>query len=135
MSEIKVKLSLCLTKHHTMKAYWGVEAALRPGRFIPRERALGTHWKGGWVGPSLRRESNLELHIDLVYIHRQIQEVSSASSLVTLILQVPGLSILPLFFFFCTSSPELGYYLKTGHDHFFLHTFHFSIHNHYHIRR
>jgi hypothetical protein len=24
--EVKVKLSLCLTKHHTMKAYWGVEA-------------------------------------------------------------------------------------------------------------
>jgi hypothetical protein len=22
---IKVKLSLCLTKHHAMKAYWGVE--------------------------------------------------------------------------------------------------------------
>jgi hypothetical protein len=21
----KVKLSLCLTKHHTMKTYWGVE--------------------------------------------------------------------------------------------------------------
>jgi hypothetical protein len=24
----------------------------RPGRFTPRERATGTHWKGGWVGPS-----------------------------------------------------------------------------------
>jgi len=23
--KIKIKLSLCLTKHHTMKAYWGVE--------------------------------------------------------------------------------------------------------------
>jgi hypothetical protein len=23
----------------------------RPGRFTPRERALGTHWIGGWVGP------------------------------------------------------------------------------------
>jgi hypothetical protein len=22
-----------------------------PGRFTPRERALGTHWIGGWVGP------------------------------------------------------------------------------------
>jgi hypothetical protein len=43
----------------------------RPGRFIPREKAPGTHWIGGWVGPravldaavkkkifSLRRESN-----------------------------------------------------------------------------
>jgi hypothetical protein len=23
----------------------------RPGRFTPRERAPGTHWIGGWVGP------------------------------------------------------------------------------------
>jgi len=23
----------------------------RPGRFTPRERAFGTHWIGGWVGP------------------------------------------------------------------------------------
>jgi hypothetical protein len=25
--------------------------ASRPGRFIPRERAPGTQWIGGWVGP------------------------------------------------------------------------------------
>jgi len=25
MVKVKVKLSLCLTKHHTMKTYWGVE--------------------------------------------------------------------------------------------------------------
>jgi hypothetical protein len=23
----------------------------RPGRFTPEERAPGTHWIGGWVGP------------------------------------------------------------------------------------
>jgi len=23
--KVKVKLSLCLTKHHAMKTYWGVE--------------------------------------------------------------------------------------------------------------
>jgi len=23
----------------------------RPGHFTPRERELGTHWIGGWVGP------------------------------------------------------------------------------------
>jgi hypothetical protein len=50
-----------------MKAYWGMEVQLhafltsaldegewsasRPGRFTPRERALGTHWIGGWLGP------------------------------------------------------------------------------------
>jgi hypothetical protein len=69
-----------------MKTYWGCGgviprildlgtrrecSASRPGRFIPRERAPGTHWIGGWVGPravldtvvkrkipSLFRESN-----------------------------------------------------------------------------
>jgi hypothetical protein len=29
----------------------GVWSAVRPGRFIPWERAPGTHWIGGWVGP------------------------------------------------------------------------------------
>jgi hypothetical protein len=24
--KVKIHLSLCLTKHHTMKTYWGVEA-------------------------------------------------------------------------------------------------------------
>jgi len=28
------------------------ESTSRPGRFTPRERAPGTHWKRGWVGPS-----------------------------------------------------------------------------------
>jgi hypothetical protein len=27
----------------------GEWSASRPGRFTPRERALGTHWIGGWV--------------------------------------------------------------------------------------
>jgi hypothetical protein len=48
----------------------GEWSASRPSRFIPRERAPGTHWIGGWVGhravvdavvkrkfPSPRRES------------------------------------------------------------------------------
>jgi hypothetical protein len=26
-------------------------SASRPGRFIPRDRAPGIHWIGGWVGP------------------------------------------------------------------------------------
>jgi hypothetical protein len=29
----------------------GEWSASRPGRFIPRERAPGTHWTGRWVGP------------------------------------------------------------------------------------
>jgi hypothetical protein len=56
-----------LAEHHAMKAYWGVEvylhvfltsvpdggewSASRPGRFTPGEKAAGTHWIGGWVGP------------------------------------------------------------------------------------
>jgi hypothetical protein len=29
----------------------GEWSASRPARFTPRERAPGTHWIGGWVGP------------------------------------------------------------------------------------
>jgi hypothetical protein len=87
LKKVKVRLSLCLTKHHSIKAYWWMEvylhaflalaldggewSASRPSRFTPRERAPGTHWIGGWVGPrtvldavvkrkipSLHRESN-----------------------------------------------------------------------------
>jgi hypothetical protein len=48
----------------------GEFSASRTGRFTPRERAPGTHWIGGWVGPrdvldpvvrkipSSRRDSN-----------------------------------------------------------------------------
>jgi hypothetical protein len=78
---------LNLTKHHAMKTYWEVEVqrhafltstleggewtASHPGRLTPGERASGTPWVGGWVGPragldavekrkisSPRRESN-----------------------------------------------------------------------------
>jgi hypothetical protein len=66
LSLLKVKLSLCLTKHHTVKTYWwsggiGLRilclgtrmrwSATRHGRFTPRERALGSHWIRGRVGP------------------------------------------------------------------------------------
>jgi hypothetical protein len=37
--KVKVKLSLCLTKHHAMKAYWGVEVYLHS--FFD----LGTRWR------------------------------------------------------------------------------------------
>jgi hypothetical protein len=30
---------------------WGEWSASRPCRFTPKERAPGTHWIGGWVGP------------------------------------------------------------------------------------
>jgi hypothetical protein len=30
----------------------GERSASRPGRFIPGERAHGTHWIGGWVDPT-----------------------------------------------------------------------------------
>jgi hypothetical protein len=61
-----VKLSLCFLLS-TRKGYWGSRritprildlgsrwkwvVSFTPGRFIPRERALGTHWIGGRVGP------------------------------------------------------------------------------------
>jgi hypothetical protein len=66
--EVKAKLSLYLTKHHVIKMYgrsggnlhafltsalYGGEwSASRPSRFTFRERVPGTHWIGGWVGPS-----------------------------------------------------------------------------------
>jgi hypothetical protein len=83
-----VKLSLCFnwarrhedvlgeqrysSTHSLTSALDGAEwSASRPGRFTPKERTLGTHWIGGWVGPravleavvnrkipSLRREAN-----------------------------------------------------------------------------
>jgi hypothetical protein len=62
ISEEKI-ISLCLTKHNAMKAYWvsggssthsltsalhgGEWSASCPGRFTPRERASGSHWIGG----------------------------------------------------------------------------------------
>jgi len=36
---VKVKVSLCLTKHHAVKAYWG------SGGIAPRILDLGTRWR------------------------------------------------------------------------------------------
>jgi hypothetical protein len=62
MMIIKVKLCLCLTKHHTMNTYWGSgviasrildlgtngdeRSASHPGRFTPGKKASCTHWIG-----------------------------------------------------------------------------------------
>jgi len=65
------KLSLCLTKHHAMKTYWGNGGiaprildlgirwgewlAARPGRFTPRERASGPiRQEAGWAPSQLQ---------------------------------------------------------------------------------
>jgi hypothetical protein len=37
--KVKVKLSLCLTKHHVMKAYWG------SGGIAPSILDFGTRWR------------------------------------------------------------------------------------------
>jgi hypothetical protein len=38
--------------HSLISALDGGECSVsRPGRFTPKERAPGTHWIGGWVGP------------------------------------------------------------------------------------
>jgi hypothetical protein len=65
--KVKVKLSLCLTKNHAIKRYWGLRysathsltsaleggecSASRPGSFIVGERAPGTHWIGERLDP------------------------------------------------------------------------------------
>jgi len=44
-------LSLCLTKNHFIKTYWGSGSiAPQPSHFISEGRTHGTHWTGGWVG-------------------------------------------------------------------------------------
>jgi hypothetical protein len=84
-----------------MKAYWGVKVRLhafltseldggewsasRRGLFTPRERALGTHWIGGWVGPrggldavlirkipSSRRDSNPDHPRSLKIVYQNV---------------------------------------------------------------
>jgi hypothetical protein len=66
--QVKLKLSLCFNRaprNEDILEEWrysltqsltsvldGREwSASHPGRFTPRERAPGTHWIGGWVGP------------------------------------------------------------------------------------
>jgi len=44
---LEVKLHVFLTP----VLHGGEWSASRPGRFTPEERASGTHWIGGWVGP------------------------------------------------------------------------------------
>jgi hypothetical protein len=55
-ADVKVKLSLCLTRYDAMKTY-GVSAlnesersASGPGCFTPRERVHGNHCSGGRMG-------------------------------------------------------------------------------------
>jgi hypothetical protein len=73
----KVKLSVCLTKHCSMKAYEGLDvqiqilltsalvggewSASHPCPFTLGVRAHGTHWIGGWVGDSAVIASSPEL--------------------------------------------------------------------------
>jgi hypothetical protein len=57
-------------EHHAMKAYRGTLAldvgewsASRLGHFTPREKAPGTPWIGGWVGPSAVLDAMLKRKI------------------------------------------------------------------------
>jgi hypothetical protein len=52
---------------------WRWVVASRPGRFTPRERAPGTCWIGGWVGPragldAVACEVNLEKYKERQFI-------------------------------------------------------------------
>jgi hypothetical protein len=48
--KIKVKLSLCLTKHHAMKTYWGMEVWLHAFLTSGDRRIDGPHSKSGRGG-------------------------------------------------------------------------------------
>jgi hypothetical protein len=66
--KVNVKVSLCFNRaprHEGVLGEWryrsthsltsaldgGEWSTSRPGRFTPKERAPGTHWIGGWMGP------------------------------------------------------------------------------------
>jgi hypothetical protein len=44
-----------------------VSGQLHSGRFTPRERAPGTHWIGGWVGPRARLDAVVKRKIPSPY--------------------------------------------------------------------
>jgi hypothetical protein len=65
--KVKVKLTLCLTEHHAMKAYlrsggidprildlctrWSWVVSFTPRLLYSQVKSPSTHWIGGWVGP------------------------------------------------------------------------------------
>jgi hypothetical protein len=54
--------------HSLTSALGGGEwSASRPGRFTPRERAPGTHWIGGWMGPRAVVDA-LQILISVLYV-------------------------------------------------------------------
>jgi hypothetical protein len=48
MGEWKYRSTFSLMTSALAGGDWSIS---RPGRFTPVERASGTHWIGGWVGP------------------------------------------------------------------------------------
>jgi hypothetical protein len=74
---------LFLTNHYAIKRYWESEGTAprilssaidgdewsvsRPGRFTPRERAPGTHWIGGRVGPRVGLDAVVKRKISSPY--------------------------------------------------------------------
>jgi hypothetical protein len=43
-------------------------SASHPGRFTPKERASGTHWIGGWMGPRAVLDAVVKRKITAVFI-------------------------------------------------------------------
>jgi hypothetical protein len=114
LPKVKVKLPLCLIKHHARKTEWryssthsltsaldgGEWSASRPSRFTPREGVPATRWIGGWLGsrasldmvskrkiPSPRRESNSDHPTCSQSLYRQSH---------------PDTIARPTLFFYCT---------------------------------
>jgi hypothetical protein len=86
-------------------------SASLPSRFTPRERAPGTHWIGGWVGPravldavvkrtipSLRRESNPRTPI----VQRIVRNRKSRQKITEQIFSVQFLSFVSVLKCFCS---------------------------------
>jgi hypothetical protein len=81
--KVKVKLCLCLTKHHAMKAYvgnggiaprildlgtrWRWVISFTPQPLYPQERTPGIHWIGGWVSPRAGLDAGVRRKIPSPY--------------------------------------------------------------------
>jgi hypothetical protein len=64
--------------------------ASRSGRFTPRERAPGTHWIGGWVGPRAGLDAVLR---NIPYPCRESKTGGPARSLDTELPELPRLQV------------------------------------------
>jgi hypothetical protein len=103
--KVKVKLSLCLTKHHAMKTYWGSRSipprihslGARWRRVVsftseplyPSGKTPDTHWIRGWVGPRAGLDAVVKKKIPSTC--RESKPDCATRSLIAILTQLPRL--------------------------------------------